>query len=344
MRSICPSCGEPSIEGLCDKCSLARVKPMSCPPYVEVTICSVCGSKFVRGKWQISEATVENMALEAVHAAVAVHQDIINPELDVRLSPRGATRYMAHVRLQGGYKSLPIQDSCSVEVRIRMVACDRCSRMAGKYFESTIQIRGSTRPPTAKEIEESKNIALSMTDANYRRGDQFAFIQDIQDAKGGVDIILGSTQVARQISRAIYERFGGKIQESSKLTGKKDGNDIYRTTILVRFPRLKKGDLIKQRGNIMEVTRFEGKKIQVESIYGGRRSALTDEEADEVVVLGNRAEAKRAVVLAKDKKVVEFMDPETYKSAFASRPVNLDPTPGEEVNVVKTVDGFIILT
>lgn len=343
MRSICPACGEPSAEGLCDKCALERIKLLSCPGVVEVTVCSVCGAKQVRGRWQITESSAEQLALEEVHARVAVHQDLMDPELDVSLAPKGATRYLAEVRVRGEFRSIQAEASCLIPVRVKLVACDRCSRMAGKYFESTIQIRGSARPPTQWELDECSEMAISMADAGYRRGDQLSFIQDIEEVKGGIDIILGSTQLSRQVARAIFERFGGALQESSKLVGRKDGNDLYRTTLLVRFSRLKKGDLIKHRGVIFEVTRFEGKRIQIESIEGEKKTTLTEEDVEGTEVLANRSDAKKAVIISKDEKVVEIMDPETYRVVFAPRPRNFNLSPGEEADVVRTGDGFIIL-
>jgi len=328
--------------GLCDRCSLESIKPLSCPDRVEVTVCSVCGARLAHGKWQITEKTAQEQAYDAVQSAVAVHKDLENPVADVRLLPRGATRYLADVTLHGNFRSLQVEDRCQIPVKVIRMACDRCSRKAGKYFEATIQVRGPGRSPTDTELSEAVNMALSMVDACYRRGDQLAFIQDVEEVKGGVDIIFGSTQLARQVARAIYERFGGSILETTKLVGAKDGNDLYRSTILVRMPRLKKGDFMKFKGSIYEVTGFDGKSILLKSI-DGRKSAVSEEDAQSIEVLGNRSQAKATVVISNDEKAVEIMDPETFKMAFALKPWNLDLKAGDEIRVAKIGDGFIIL-
>jgi len=49
------------------------------------------------------------------------------------------------------------------------------------------------------------------------------------------------------------------------------------------------------------------------------------------------------MVITKDNDVLEIMDPETFKSALASRPKDLQVEPGEEVDVVRTANGFIVL-
>ncbi len=344
MQSLCPKCGQPSEEGLCRSCVLKSEKMLSCPDQVEVTVCSVCGSKLTKGRWQISERSIEEMATEAVCNSLCIHKDIEKPEIEARLSPRGATRYLARINLKGSFRGTSVDERCEIPVKITLMACDRCSRISGKYFESTVQIRGSSeRQLTERELDECRKMAYSMTDAGYRGGDQLSFIQEIKDVKGGIDIILGSTQLGRQMGRAIHERFGGRFVESSKLVGRKDSRDIYRTTILVRFPRLKRGDIVSFRGALFAVTGFDGKKTLITSLEGERKSGLGEEDAERIEILGNKADCQKAVVIAKDEKVLEIMDPETYKIAFASRPKGLDVEAGEEVIVVRTAKGFVVL-
>ncbi|MDM7911672.1 MAG: hypothetical protein QUS09_01095, partial [Methanotrichaceae archaeon] len=67
------------------------------------------------------------------------------------------------------------------------------------------------------------------------------------------------------------------------------------------------------------------------------------DDAEKIEILGNTADAQKAIVTAKDEKVLEIMDPITYRTAFASRPHGLKVEPGEEVVVVRTVKGFVVL-
>ncbi len=41
------------------------------------------------------------------------------------------------------FQGQSIKEHREIPVRIRLVSCDRCSRMAGKYFQSTVQVRGN---------------------------------------------------------------------------------------------------------------------------------------------------------------------------------------------------------
>jgi nonsense-mediated mRNA decay protein 3 len=342
-QSICPRCGQPSLEGLCSACTLKSTRILSCPERVDVTVCPVCGAKLVKGRWLITERTAEELAYEATNDSLLVHGEIQDSDIDIQLAKRGATRYLARVRMKGSFRGISVEESCDIPVKIILSACDRCCRMAGKYFESTIQIRGSSRPPTIAELDMCRDLALSMTEASYRSGDQLAFVQDIKETTGGLDLIIGSTQLARQIARAIFERYGGRTQESAKLVGKKDGNDLYRTTILVRFPNLKRGDIISSRGTLFEVTGFDCRKTLMTSLEGDRKTSLKEEDVEGLEVLGNRADARKAVVVAKDERVLEILDPESYKTAVASRPRGMAVEEGDEVAVIRTGDGFIVL-
>ena len=266
------------------------------------------------------------------------------PQIELDLKKVGATRYLAKININGSFRGQSISEQCEIPVRIKLVACDRCSRMAGKYFQSTVQLRGSAvRSMTVREIEEAKKTAWDMADSGYHGGDQLSFIQEMKEVKGGLDIILGSTQLGRRMARAFVERFGGKLLETAKLVGKKDSRNVYRSTLLIRFPRLKRGDIVSFRGSLFSVSGFDGKATLITSLREGRRSSMSEENSETVEILGNQADALTATVISKDDDVLEIMDPETYKTALAARPRDLQVEPGEEVKVVRTADGFIVL-
>lgn len=345
MQSICPKCGQPTEQGLCRQCTEDAIELYRCPDQVEVILCSICGARQIKGKWQLpDDRSIEELASQASANSLWFHKEFAGPKVGLNLKKVGATRYLAEIEITGDFKGQTVQEHCEIPVRIKLVACDRCSRMAGKYFESTVQVRGNkTRDLTPNEIDLCKSIARSMADAGYRGGDQFSFIQDMKEVKGGLDIILGSTQLGRRMARAIYERFGGKFLETCKLVGKKNNRDVFRSTLLIRFPRLKRGDLVSFRGSIFEVTGFDSKMTSIASLREGRRSSLSEENAETVEILGNRADAAVATVVSADADVLEILDPETFKTGLASRPKDLRVEPGAEVSVVRTVDGFIVL-
>jgi nonsense-mediated mRNA decay protein 3 len=310
-----------------------------------VVICSVCGSRQVKSRWQLPDSrSVEELAHQAAIDALCLHKELAEPQIELDLRKVGATRYLAKINIEGIFRGQSISEQCEIPVRIKLMACDRCSRMAGKYFQSTVQLRGNAvRSMTEWEIEECKKTAQDMADSGYHGGDHLSFIQEMKVVKGGLDIILGSTQLGRRMARAFVERFGGKLLETAKLVGKKDSRNVYRSTLLIRFPRLKRGDIVSFRGSLFSVAGFDGKATLISSLREGRRSSMNEENSETVPILGNRVDALAATVISKDDDVLEIMDPETYRAAFAARPRDLQVEPGEEVKVVRTADGFIVL-
>jgi nonsense-mediated mRNA decay protein 3 len=320
-------------------------KLVSCSDLVEVVICSVCSSRQIKGRWQLPDSSsAEEMAHQAAMDALSLHKELAEPHIDLDLRKVGATRFIAYINIDGNFRGQSVSEQCEIPIRIKLMACDRCSRMAGKYFQSTVQLRGNTvRSMTKREIEECKKTAQDMADSGYHGGDYLSFIQEMKEVKGGLDIILGSTQLGRRMARAFVERYGGKLLETAKLVGKKDSRDVFRSTLLVRFPRLKRGDIVSFRGSLFFVAGFDGKTTLITSIRDGRRSSMSEENSESVEILGNRSDAKAAMVISGDENVLEIMDPETYKTAFAARPRDLQVEPGEEVKVVRTADGFIVI-
>ena len=345
MQAICHRCGLPTDEGLCRQCTLEKTTLVSCPDQVEVVICSVCGARQAKARWLLPDSrSVEELAHQAAIDALCLHKELAEPQIELDLRKVGATRYLAKININGSFRGQSISEQCEIPVRIKLMACDRCSRMAGKYFQSTVQLRGNTvRSMTQREIEEGKKTAQDMADSGYHGGDHLSFIQEMKEVKGGLDIILGSTQLGRRMARAFVERFGGRLLETAKLVGKKDSRNVYRSTLLIRFPRLKRGDIVSFRGSLFSVAGFDGKATLISSLQDGRRSSMNEENSETVPILGNRADALAATVISKDDDVLEIMDPETYRTAFAARPRDLQVEPGEEVKVVRTADGFIVL-
>ena len=342
---VCPKCGSPSEGGLCPDCEIQKIRFLSCPETLEITLCSVCESILRKNRWQAGDGSLEEMIRRETRDSVSWREDLGKANLEINIIPRGATRFQASVELKGIFKGRPICESCVVPVKVSLVACETCSKKAGRYFEATVQLRQSSpRMISQEEMDFCLTMAESMAAAGLDGGERLSFISDIKETKGGLDIVLGSARLGRELAKAIRQRFGGRLEETSKLVGRKDGRDVYRITLLVRLPRLKEGDILQLRGNLFCVEGFSGSRTIVNSLTGaGRRRSLSEKQAEEAEILGNRAEARKALVVAADPSVLEIIDPESYKTAFASRPAGLDARPGEEVEAIRTPRGFIVL-
>lgn len=310
---------------------------------MEVTVCPTCGSLLEGGRWRPSDSSDDDLIRHAVLKAVSVHHDLENPHIDLRLSQRGATRFLAALSLSGRFREIEIAESCQIPVRLQRQACERCSRIAGKYFEGIVQIRRSGDPPEKADLDEVAEIAVSLAESGYRRGDPLSFIQEIKEVRGGIDIVVGSTQLARHIAKATVQRLGGGLKESAKIAGCRDGREIYRTTILVRLPRLRIGYVVRSIGRIYKVTGFDGRRTQVSSIEDGSISRLSPEEADNAEILGKKDTVERGIVIFVDDNSVEILDPVSYRTVIATKPRHIHVEAGKEIEFLRTDTELILL-
>jgi NMD protein affecting ribosome stability and mRNA decay len=53
----------------------------------------------------------------------------------------------------------------------------------------------------------------------------------------GYDVFFTETLAARSVARVAKQKFHATVKESATLFGRKDGQDIYRVTLCLRFPR-----------------------------------------------------------------------------------------------------------
>jgi len=343
LSSICPRCGSPTGEGLCNRCRLESTTLLSCPPRVEVISCPVCGAQRLQGRWQPADRPVEVLVSEAAERSVEIYRDLANPQVSLTVSKRGATRYIAKVELTGEFEGMPAEDECTIAVDLRYETCDRCSKMAGRYYEAVVQLRANVRSLSPQEIEECEKIVISQAEKSLEKGDRLAFVREMKPVRGGVDIVVGSTQMGRLTARSILDRFGGRMRESYKQVGTKNGKDLYRTNILVRLPRLREGDVVEARGTVLEVRGYGGRRTLCISLMEGGRVFLSEEEADAARLMGNRSESQKTVVVAMDEAVLEILDPVSYKTISVTRPGHLEARPGDEVKVIGSGDDLVLL-
>lgn len=329
--------------GLCSRCHLDSIEILGCPQSVEVTVCPTCGSLLEGSRWRPGDFSDEDLIRHAVLKAVSVHRDLNRPNIDLKIIPRGATRFVADITVIGHFREIDIAESCQIHVRLQRRACERCSRIAGKYFEGIVQIRRSGNPPEKADLDQVAGIAVSLADSGHRRGDPLSFIQDIKEVRGGIDIVVGSTQLARHIAKAAVQHLGGGLKESAKIAGCRDGQEIYRTTILVRLPRLRIGYVIRCLDGIYEVTGFKGRRTEVSSIEDGSILRLSLEEADNAEILGKKDDAEKGLIVLVDDNAVEILDPVSYRTVIATKPKHMHIEAGKEIEFLRTNAGLLLL-
>jgi nonsense-mediated mRNA decay protein 3 len=112
------------------------------------------------------------------------------------------------------------------------------------YFEAILQLR---------------DVSSEVEDFVYE-GIQDAAIPVAKEVKvkNGVDLFLADVRFTKALGKKLQDKFGGQILSSASLFGRKDGKEIYRTTILFRGVPFHKGDLVFWQGEEYNVKAVGG--------------------------------------------------------------------------------------
>src|SRR3989454_443984 len=107
------------------------------------------------------------------------------------------------------------------------------------------------RELTSGEVRALRAFVVARVD---RTESSEAFVSRIEEIHGGLDFYLSKNALAKGIARDVAGSFGGTVSASPKLYGQKEGREVYRVTALVRLAAFRKGDIVRHKGALSEVT------------------------------------------------------------------------------------------
>ncbi len=328
----CPVCGKP-VEGnleMCPECYAERREVFRLEDIIELVKCPRCEFFKVRGRWK--DIPFEDALIEAVYASLRVIPEFEVEDVFISPLARGEVgKYV--VRLEGSLDGEFISVEKVAEVRVKREVCKRCSREAGGYYESIVQIRADSREISEEELEVVRGIIERVLERE--RENQKAFISKIVERREGIDYYFGDRNIGKKISRLIADELGGKIIESKKIHTRRDGQDVYRFTYAVRLPAYRKGDIVEENGKICVVTSQKlGKAVSLDS---GETVNLRNPK-----LIARKKEVRESVVVNCDEFVVEVLHPITQEVVQAVKP-KIDLKPGDTVFVVEYNDSVYVI-
>lgn len=180
--------------------------------------------------------------------------------------------------------------------------------MHDKYFEGILQLRGCKD----EDIEKVRDLIESRTE-----------ISSEKSVKGGRDFYVVDKRPLRKIMSLLKDE-GCEVKISATLHTRdsKANKDLYRVSLLVRIPQIKKGDVVVSEGRLFLVTSVS-KKVSGVDLVSGKKVVLKG--YDEVL-------PQVKVVVSKIKPRIEVLHPQTYQSVVIENPKRYEGT--ERVNVV----------
>jgi nonsense-mediated mRNA decay protein 3 len=234
---VCGATGRPLVEGVCAECASTRTVLVTAPERRTVTVCPTCGAREVGAHWERRGAS-RLLTAEDLSPFLEVH-----PEAGIRRirwEETGATATVrtyvghAHVVFRGVARDVDVP----LSARVVSKTCPECSRKSGKYYTAILQLRGPTERVSEKSVALRERLDATwkemMADA---RPDWRHAVSWREELPEGWDCYFTETLAARSVARLAKQRFGASLVESASLFGRKNGQEVYRVTFCLRFPR-----------------------------------------------------------------------------------------------------------
>jgi len=290
-KKRCAVCGRETEYEVCADCYLERYDIHHFHPYVELKLCPKCGKAYSAG-WKERDSAL----YETISKNFSCDPEFKINGFEVDFGENRENRGI--LRVEGIFRGNKIILDLPFELRQKLETCERCSRIYGGYFESIIQLRAENREIEREEIEKAKKL---IDEAIEKSNHPFAFVSKVVERREGVDYYIGDRNLAKKVAKRIEGELGGKLTESKKLSGRKDGRDVYRTTYSIRFREYRNGDIVRDGEKILLVTNaVKGKGVD----FTGKSHVLKRPK-----VIARRENLGRTLVVNVDKSVVEVLDP-----------------------------------
>jgi len=233
---FCYLCGAVTNElfkGLCGQCFIGEKELASIPPQFSVNLCNGCFRTYSSGSWVDGGESLTGFIERAARKEALSHvsKELDSPSVNVEITDmkeRGKGLSAAlEVQVTGTTSGLEYKKTLTTVLQINNVTCPGCSRRSGGYYEAVVQLRSEHLDDTSAKFHEQ-------IDRLYGK-DKQAFIVGETTVKGGVDFKLGSAKAAKALAAYFKSHFKAEIKETASLVGRKEGNDIYRITVLIRI-------------------------------------------------------------------------------------------------------------
>lgn len=157
-----------------------------------------------------------------------------------------------------------IVDEFIVPITISYTLCDNCSRLLGQAYNGLLQLRN----PDQDILKFVKNDLREATKKNVH------CIKE-EDVTNGRDYRITDAQYTQNLGRKLQNKFGGELLITARLItkSKETSKDLYRVTVLFRYPKFKKGDIVSYKGRDVKILNFT-KKVYVVDIKSNKKELI----------------------------------------------------------------------
>ncbi len=334
----CPRCGRPAhrlIRGKCPECLLETEDLLNIKD-IEIEICKRCLRYKHRSEWR-------REGVRLLPVAYAAARELLPPKIKVRRPGNLADLRLERPRISGKKLKMDVVAAITgldedeqrtvrdrVSIPLNFSICRVCELKESPFYASIVQLRGESRPLEEDEIEAVSEVVINKSIPN--RFDSLDYLSRITDVNEGRNFYFGSLSMGREVAKEIASRWGGRPKETRKLVGvdKGSGKKQYRSTILVRLPKLRAGDIAKHNGRFYRVIGHSGSKTY---LSGNEENIVVDRRRHpELELVTTHEEVGQALVLEVRPDGIQILDPRS------NRPFDFNSKPpgarvGEKVEV-----------
>ncbi|MFW9876878.1 MAG: 60S ribosomal export protein NMD3 [Candidatus Thorarchaeota archaeon] len=338
----CVECGKPGklYNNLCEKCYLKKTQFFSLPKVLKINLCSNCYAWEKSKHWETSTSDKDSFN-QLIRDNLENLQKVRDIVISTDFKEYKTNILIALVHVTGVVQDLDMELDLKTEIRITYGTCSRCSKLLGNYFEAKIQVRGTNRKLDESELLKSERIVDDILQQSEGT-ETNAFLTKSELIHGGEDFYIGSSTAARQIAKRLIKEFSGKLKESSKLIGRRDGRDIFRTTFTIRIPEYRPSDFIKLNGQIYQVLKIMRKNVTVVKLITGLIQHFSHDELSQSKLIGGKELVFSAVLVLEKAKEVEVLDPDNYLTLELVKPKNFK-VDGETVQIFKDQENVFLI-
>ena len=336
---FCVKCGVEgdTFKGRCMDCFLEGRKLLLLPPFVDLDRCTGCDEFYVDKKWRtvVPEVAAEDAAIASLKAIAEARIDSVGAQTSAQDDKNFLVKIDADLEIDGH----DVTAEAETVVRLKNTVCHRCSRQLGNYYEAILQLRGSGKDMEKDVRDAMMNRVLDKVEAAAVNNRQM-FISKVQEMHGGLDFYMSSMSLSKAIARDLSHEFGAIVKESSTLVGKKDGDDMYRLTHLVRLPPYKLGDVVEHQGrpyHLVQINKQGGKLLSLNDFL---ITSIRPMEMSSIKVLGTDKDIADAVVVARYENEIQVLNPFTYATVTLRVPEGYKV---EETVRVFSLEGELLL-
>ncbi len=311
MNCIVCDSNEAVIHGQCESCFRSHVQ-VTTNGQIDLTICPKCnafklGNTWSRGKMEKPLIKKINSKLSSNDPNVSVHvqgNQVELRRLENRIVFNVEIESEGH-RIQGSQHDIPS--------KILLNSCLTCNKITGSYYESIIQLRTLTAEYTPIVDSVLKDISGMLENMHNSKND--SFVSKIEPVQGGVDVYLGKKNDGIKVSKYVHDHFLSDTTRTKKLAGRREGEDFYRHTFLVRLFNLKPGTVIWNREKPYILERVSSNAITVIDPVSERRHDILQNDFNNgsYSFSDENVDTKELMVVSTQNEETMAMDKSTFQ-------------------------------